>query len=239
MIETTDTTPVVLNVVDTTVTHVHVYDTTLHHVNVYDTVVTHVYDTVTPELITVYEKLISAQDDKFEFLLGAVGIIVTVLVVFVTVSNILISKKLIKHDFKKTFAKEKLKIDNSLKVLDKKYHLAKGESSRLFANTNDDNLHLNLAWWSECIKEYTLADRERGVKYSVEIFHEALKKALSDKNKYSNHYDDEGFNFDIIRKNVEYIPLIVPQREQILEQLTDLEEHIKQKPKVEEVEIVE
>lgn len=230
---------IVTTQIDSLHTQVNVIDTTVTHVHVYDTIVTHVYSTVPPDLIAVYEKLITAQDDKYEFLLGAVAIIVTVLVVFVTVSNILISKKLIKHDFKKSFEKEKIEIKKALNDLNKKYHRSKGESSRLFANSNSSNYALNLGWWSECVKEYTLADRESAIKKSTLLFLKSIKTAFRNKEQFLIQFKNNAFTFNKMRNNLKYIPNLISEKEEILEKLDELESYCKQTdPNFEDCEVV-
>jgi hypothetical protein len=117
---------------------IHSIDTIYNKIFVYDTIYTktevHFSDTIKPELINIYDKLIVAQDDKFDYLLVGIGITVTALIILVSVMNIFLSKELFKLDAKKIFKREKKKLEIDL---DKKF-------LRL-EKLNDYNLHQAVA----------------------------------------------------------------------------------------------
>ncbi|WP_282126338.1 hypothetical protein [Marinifilum flexuosum] len=224
---TTDTTPVVLNIVDTTVTHVHIYDTTVHHVNVYDTVVTHVYDTVPPELIQVYEKLITAQDDKFDYLLVGIGIVVTLIVIFVTWFNFDFSKRLFMSEFEEVFEKEKKDIKESLNKLELDTHFIKGESARVFAITQrQDGINVNeFLWWLEAVKEYSLAERNKMVKKCTAFLLRAIKKCSKDKTKFYDYIKERDNECEKIKKDFMYISDFSQEKEEIIKIFNELEQY--------------
>jgi hypothetical protein len=89
---------------DTVYIKTEVIDTIYNKVNVFYS------DTIAPDLIKVYEKLITAQDDKFDYLLVSIGIIVTVLVILITFFNFSIAQKIFEKDAKTIFDSEKDKL---------------------------------------------------------------------------------------------------------------------------------
>ncbi|MCZ4694094.1 hypothetical protein DWB61_02670 [Ancylomarina euxinus] len=230
-----------VTIVDSVHTIVNITETRIIHLQ--DTIVTHVYDTIQPDLITVYERLITAQDDKFEFTLYAIAIIVTVLVVLVTLSNILLSKKLIKYDFEKSFKKEKKEIRDTLDELNRKYHRVKGESARLFAIRDDkdlSNMAGRLGWWTECVKEYSLAEREKAILGSCKSLIYYLNAAIEFKDVFIGSFEDTDFTFENMRENVSCVPSIVSEKVEIVRLLDELEDYYKEvEGVIEEAEVVE
>jgi len=221
---------------------VQIIDTTVTHVHVYDTIVTHVYDTIQPNLITVYEKLITAQDNNFDNILILITVIVTVLIVVFTAYNFFGAKKLFKIEFKKMIEDERENIKKAaLENVEKELHLLKGESARLFANsTADDPLEVAnyIYWWAKCIKEYTLADNQRMVSYSIELLVYGLKRAIGSKEIFYKNFKDSEYKFEKITERVSYLPDIVSEKKVILEMLDELEEYYNQTEEVVEEAVV-
>jgi hypothetical protein len=218
MLQTTDP-HIITTQIDSLHTHVQIIDTTVTHVHVYDTIVTHVYDTIQPDLITVYEKLITAQDDKFEFTLYAIAIIVTVLVVLVTLSNIFLLKKLIKHDFKKSFEKEKKNIKESLNDVDKELNGVKAEHARsmAFALKVEKCIALETVWWSRCLMYASKSERNKLLSISVDAILENLESEVENIPVFWEQINNASVKFEEIIENLETIPEIMTQRIKIIE----------------------
>jgi len=243
MLQTTDP-HIITTQIDSLHTQVQIIDTTVTHVHVYDTIVTHVYDTIQPDLITVYERLITAQDDKFEFTLYAIAIIVTLLIVAVTAFNFFGAKELFKIEFKNMLDGERENIKKAaLEDVEKELHYIKGESARLFANSNSTN-PINIAncihWWSTCVKEYTLADRELGVSISYDKLKIALENAVKSKAIFVKSFKDARSTFIEMREKVAHLPNIVSEKKEIIKMIDELEEYYNQAEGiVKEAEVVE
>lgn len=88
--------------VDTIFNKVYLSDTIFNKVYVSDTMFNKVFvsDTIKPELIQIYDQLISNQDNNFDNILILITIIVSVLIILVTLINIFVAKELFKKDAK-------------------------------------------------------------------------------------------------------------------------------------------
>tara|TARA_R110001583_G_scaffold25760_6_gene93091 strand:- start:5225 stop:5947 length:723 start_codon:yes stop_codon:yes gene_type:complete len=228
---------------DTTVT---IVDSVHTIVNITETRIIHLQDTISaaqPDLITVYERLITAQDDKFEFTLYLIAIIVTVLIVAVTAFNFFGAKELFKIEFKKMLDGERDNIKKAaLEDVEKELHLIKGESARLFANSNSTDpkdIANCINWWASYIKEYTLADREVGVSISYNKLKIALENAVKSKDVFVESFKDARTTFEDVRERVAFLPDIVSEKKEILEMLDELEEYYNNPEEViEEAEVI-
>ncbi|MRT93507.1 hypothetical protein [Ancylomarina sp. 16SWW S1-10-2] len=215
--------------IDSLHTQVQIIDTTVTHVHVYDTIVTHVYDTIQPDLITVYDKLITAQDNNFDNILVMIGVIVTLLVVGFAWFNIDVAKKLFRREFEGIIEEEKPKIKaETLVALDKDLAFMRAENARLFANSvggKPDDIAERITWWSICIKEYTHASMEDGVSISYNKLKFALEIAIKSKDVFIKSYKKSRSTFKGIRKNVDFLPNIVSEKKEILKMIGELDEY--------------
>lgn len=103
-----DTTETIIQV--DTIHHVtHVFDTVYHQTNII------LFDTIKPDYINYYDKLLATQDDHFDYILVGIGIIVTALIILITVFNIMIARQTFKRDAKRIYKKQRLVNEAKLK----------------------------------------------------------------------------------------------------------------------------
>lgn len=124
---------------------IHLIDTIYKKIYVFDTVYLkteiHLSDTIKPDLIQVYEHLLTAQDDNFDLILAGVAIIVTVLVVLMAVFNLNVAREFFKKDARKIYKKAQEKFQYGL---DKKLEIIDTQMEIRFA-VNTSMTHLSLA----------------------------------------------------------------------------------------------
>jgi len=108
--------------IDTIYKKVEVIDTVYTKVNVVinDTI----YNTIEPELMQVYQGLLTSQDNKFDNLLWAIGICVTVLLVGFGVFNLVMHRPIFRKDAKKVFKEEKLKFQKDLEKIRSEFDIS-------------------------------------------------------------------------------------------------------------------
>lgn len=218
MLQTTDP-HIITTQIDSLHTQVQIIDTTVTHVHVYDTIVTHVYDTIQPDLITVYERLITAQDDKFEFTLYLIAIIVTLLIVAVTAFNFFGAKELFKIEFEKMIESKREDIKKAaLEDVGNELNGIKGEHARIMAISSGANkLHSQeIVWWSECVYYTSKSHNKSLLKLSVESLMQELiaVESISD---FWEGLNKNNFVMKPFEDNLNQIPVVMTQRQEILD----------------------
>lgn len=243
MLQTTDP-HIITNQIDSLHTQVQIIDTTVTHIHVYDTIVTHVYDTIQPDLITVYDKMFTAQDNNFDNILILITVIVTVLIVVFTAFNFLVAKKLFRLEFRKMLKAERENIKKAaLEDVEKELHFMKGESARLFALKCDEEdyfLPSKINWWLEALRGYSLSNETDLQRLCIRNILSALKASIDKKDIFFKHFKPAGVNFDDFRTNCDFIHNSVSEKEQIIKLLDELENHYKGlEREIQDAEVVE
>jgi len=219
MLQTTDL-QVITTQIDSLHTQVQIMDTAVTHVHVYDTIVTHVYDTIQPDLITVYDKLITAQDNNFDNILVYIAVTVTALIVVFTAYNFWVAKKLFKIEFKKMIDDERENIKKSaLEDVDMELYAIKAESARIMAVSlrDKEDQPICFGWWTECLYNASKSNQDYLVTMSVSSILSKLKdyeKLIPD---FWESIELSGTELKTLERNLENIPLLMTEREQIFE----------------------
>jgi len=228
MLQTTDPYTITTQI-DSLHTQVQIIDTTVTHVHVYDTIVTHVYDTIQPDLITVYEKVIASQDSRFVMILSLIAVFVTLLVVGFAWFNIDVAKKLFRREFENIIEEEKPKIKaDTLKALDKDLSYMKAESARLFAlSCGDDEVNIanKVFWWLDSFDYYTKSEKPKMQKLCISNVLNSLIESNKKKDIFCKFFKSCEYDFGYFRSKVDIIHDIVSEKEQIIKLLDELEEH--------------
>jgi len=217
MLQTTDP-HIITTQIDSLHTQVQIIDTTVTHVHVYDTIVTHVYDTIQPNLITVYEKLIASQDNNFDNILILIGIVVTILIVVVTAFNFLVAKKLFKIEFKKMLKAERKNIKKAaLEDVERELNGLKAENSRTLALhlRNNGNKPIEFIWWAQCLyfsskstTKYLMSNAIRGIL-------ECLKACEENIPNFWESIESTETELFKIERNIKSIPNVSSEKREI------------------------
>lgn len=94
-------------------------NTISYKIDVIDTIyskkIMEISDTIQPDLVKIYEKVIATQNENFNHILSTIGIIVTVLIILIAVFNITVAKGIFRRAAKKIFKKESIKFQEQYK----------------------------------------------------------------------------------------------------------------------------